>query len=156
VGEKSGQGRFGYPAACILRLALTCTEHSIRAAKYQREVLDTTHRAAHGFRVDKRQTGSNPFHPSRGPPAAILPVFPRRFQLSIPLGLNLLLMPGEHVLRRDVADGAVQTNVVVMLGVTLNQTPCIFQRQRRARADALPFERFVPPFDFAVRLRVIG
>jgi hypothetical protein len=34
-------------------------------------------------------------------------------------------MPVEHVLRRDVADGAVQTNVVVMLYVTLNQTPRI-------------------------------
>jgi len=49
----------------------------------------------------------------------------------IPLGLNLLLIPGGHVLRCDVPDGAVQTNVVVMLHVTLNQTPCIFQRQRR-------------------------
>jgi hypothetical protein len=28
-------------------------------------------------------------------------------------------MPGEHVLRRDVADGAVQTDVIVMLYVTL-------------------------------------
>ena len=26
----------------------------------------------------------------------ILALLPRRFQLSIPLGLNLLLMPGEH------------------------------------------------------------
>jgi hypothetical protein len=26
-----------------------------------------------------------------------LPLFPRRLQLPIPLGLNLLLMPGEHV-----------------------------------------------------------
>jgi hypothetical protein len=41
--------------------------------------------------------------PSRGPVAAILPLFPRRHQLPIPLGLNLLLMPCEHVLRRDVA-----------------------------------------------------
>jgi len=41
----------------------------------------------------RRQTASNPFHPS--------PLFPRRFQLPIPLGLNLLLMPGEHVPRRD-------------------------------------------------------
>jgi hypothetical protein len=40
---------------------------------------------------------------------------PRRFQFPIPLGLNLLLMPGEHVLRRDVADRAVQADVVVML-----------------------------------------
>jgi hypothetical protein len=33
----------------------------------------------------------NPFHPSRGRPAAILPLFRRRFQLSILLDLNLLL-----------------------------------------------------------------
>src|ERR1700676_1482546 len=48
--------------------------------------------------------GSNPFHPSRRPLAAILPLFLRRVQLPIPLGLNLLLMPGEHVLRRYVTD----------------------------------------------------
>jgi len=30
-------------------------------------------------------------------------------------GLHLLLMAGEHVLRRDVADGAVQTDGVVMV-----------------------------------------
>jgi transposase len=47
-------------------------------------------------------------------------VFPRRVQLPIALGLNLLLMAGEHVLSRDVADGAVQTHVVVMLDVTLH------------------------------------
>jgi hypothetical protein len=34
--------------------------------------------------------------PSRGPLAAILPLFPRRLQLPIPLGENLLLMPDEH------------------------------------------------------------
>jgi len=39
----------------------------------------------------------NPFHPSRGPLAAILPLFPRRLQSQIPVGLNLLLMPGKHV-----------------------------------------------------------
>src|SRR5712692_5909620 len=77
---------------------------------------------------------------SRGPVASIPPLFSCRLQLPVPLGLNLLLMPGEHVLRRDVADGAVETHVVVMLHVTLNQTPRIFERQRRARADALPFE----------------
>jgi hypothetical protein len=82
---------------------------------------------------------SNPFHLSRGALAAILSLFPRRLQFPVPLGVNLLLMPGEHVLRRDVADGAVQTSVVVMLYVTLHQTPRIFQRQRRPWADALPF-----------------
>jgi hypothetical protein len=82
----------------------------------------------------------NPFHPSRDPQAAILPLFPRRLQLPIPVGLNLLLMPGEHVLWRDVTDGAVQANVVVMLYVTLHQTPRIFEGQRRPGADAFRFE----------------
>jgi hypothetical protein len=36
-------------------------------------------------------------HPSGGPLAAILPLFPRRLQFPIPVGLNLLLMPGEYV-----------------------------------------------------------
>ena len=66
------------------------------------------------FRPSRRQTGSNPFHSSRGPLAAILLLFPRRLQFPIPVGLNLLLMPGEHVLRRDVTDGPVQTHIVVM------------------------------------------
>ena len=42
---------------------------------------------------------SNPFHLLRGALAAILSLFPRRLQFPVPLGVNLLLMPGEHVLR---------------------------------------------------------
>src|SRR6202795_749632 len=102
-----------------------------------------------------RPTGSNPFHPSRRPLAAILPLFLRRVQLPIPLGLNLLLVPGEHVLRRDVAGGTVQADVVVMLHVVLDQTPRIFQRQRRSRPNALAFQRLVPAFDLAVRLWIV-
>jgi len=49
------------------------------------------------------------------PLAPIFPLFPRRLQFPIPRGLDLLVMPGEHVLWCDVADGAVQTRVVVML-----------------------------------------
>jgi hypothetical protein len=75
---------------------------------------------------------------SRGSLAAILPLFPRRLQFPIPVGLNLLLMPSEHVRRRDVADGTVQTDVVVMVYVTLNQTPHVFQRQQRSGTQALP------------------
>ena len=36
-----------------------------------------------------------------------LPLLSRRLQLPVPLGVDLLLMPGEHVLRRDVANRAV-------------------------------------------------
>src|SRR5215469_7730685 len=102
-----------------------------------------------------RPTGSNPFHLSRRPLAAILPLFLRRVQLPIPLGLNLLLMPGEHVLWSDVADGTVQANVVVMLHITLYQAPCIFQRQRRSRAECTRFSAICASAHFAVRLRVI-
>jgi hypothetical protein len=36
-----------------------------------------------GFVWIQRPTGSNPFHQSRGPLAAILPLFPRRLQLPV-------------------------------------------------------------------------
>ncbi len=41
--------------------------------------------------------GGNLFHRSCGLLAAILPLFPRRLQPPVPLGLNLLLVPSEHV-----------------------------------------------------------
>ena len=46
-----------------------------------------------------------------------LPLFSRRLQLPIALGMDLLLTTGEHVLRRDVANRTVQADVVVMLDV---------------------------------------
>jgi hypothetical protein len=101
-----------------------------------------------------RPTGSNPFHPCR-PLAAILPLFLRRVQLPIPLGLNLLLMPDEHVLRRHVTDRAVQPEIVVSVHILLNQAFCIFQRQRRPRSNAFAFQRLVPTFQLAIRLRVV-
>jgi TPR repeat protein len=45
---------------------------------------------------------------SRGLLATALTVLPRRLQLPIPPGLDLPPTPGQHVLRRDIADGAVQ------------------------------------------------
>ena len=59
---------------------------------------------------------------SRSLLSANLPLFSRRLQLPIPLSVNLRLTPGEHVLRGDVANRAVQANVVVMLDVALHQT----------------------------------
>src|ERR1700687_1807529 len=98
-----------------------------------------------------RPSGSNRLHPSRRPLAAILPLFLRRVQLPIPLGLNLLLVPGEHVLWSDAADGTVQTNVVVMLHITLYQAPCIFQRQRCFRPNAVAFQGLVSALSLVVR-----
>src|SRR5579864_9447314 len=85
-----------------------------------------------------------------------LTLLSRRLQFPVPIGVDFLLTPGEHVLRRNVANRAVQADVVVMLDIALHQTPCIVQRQRRSRPDALSLERFVPAFDFSVRLRIVG
>jgi hypothetical protein len=70
--------------------------------------------------------------------------------------LNLLLMPGEHVLRRHVTDRAVQPEIVVSVHILLNQAFCIFQRQRRPRSNAFAFQRLVPTFQLAIRLRVVS
>src|ERR1035438_8867606 len=70
--------------------------------------------------------------------------------------MDRLLTPGEHLFRRDVADGTVQADVVVMLDVALPQTPRIVQRQWRSGPDAFSFERLVPRFDFSVRLGIVG
>jgi hypothetical protein len=83
--------------------------------------------------MDGRATGSNPFHPSRGPLPAILPLFPRRLQFPIPLGLNLLLLPGEHILRRYVADGAVESHGVNGLIVAASEQAA--ERERLAAIE---------------------
>jgi hypothetical protein len=57
--------------------------------------------------------------------SATLPLLPGRFQLAVAFRVNLLLAPRQHVLRRDLAGGAVQSDVIVMVHVTLDQTPCI-------------------------------
>jgi hypothetical protein len=49
-----------------------------------------------------------------------LPLFSRLLQLSVSLGMDLLLTTGEHVLRRDVANGAIQADIVLQLR---DQTP---------------------------------
>ena len=77
---------------------------------------------------------------SRGLLAVTLALLSGGFQLAVAFRVDFLLTPRQHVLRRDVAGGTVQADVVVMLHVALDQTPRIFQRQRRARANALPFE----------------
>ena len=81
-----------------------------------------------------------------------LTLFSCLLQLPISLRVDLLLTPGEHVLRRDVANGTVQADIVVMFHVAFHQLPRILQRQRRSRPDALSLERFgqrsIFPFDW--------
>ncbi len=86
--------------------------------------------------------------------ATNLPFFPGRIQLPVALRVDLLLPPRQHVLRRDIARGAVQADVVVLIHASAYQTPSIIERQRRSWPDALPFERLVPALDLPVRLWV--
>ena len=60
--------------------------------------------------------------------ATNLSLLPCLLQLPVALRMNLLLPPSEHVIRRDVARGAVQTDVVVMLNLTFHQSARIIQR----------------------------
>lgn len=66
-----------------------------------------------------------------------LPLPPSCCQLPVAFAVNLLLAPGQHILRRDIADGTVQADVVVMLDVTLHQTKRVVQRERCSRPNAL-------------------
>ena len=55
-------------------------------------------------------------------------MLPRRLQLPVALRVDLLLPPAQHVFRRDVASGAVQAHVVVVVHVTGYETPGIIER----------------------------
>src|SRR6202167_616446 len=58
---------------------------------------------------------------SRGLLAVTLALLSGGFQLAVAFGVDFLLTPRQHILRRDVADGTVQADVVVMLDVSLHQ-----------------------------------
>ena len=65
---------------------------------------------------------------SRGLLPANLTLFSCLLQLPISLSMDLLLTPGEHVLRRDVANGTVQADIVVMLHVPPQDGDLLFPR----------------------------
>jgi hypothetical protein len=68
--------------------------------------------------------------------AAELALQARLLQLPVALRMDLRLSAHEHVLRRDVANGTVQADVAVMLGLTINQALRIVERERCLRPDA--------------------
>ena len=100
----------------------------------------------------RRLPASNTLHPLRDTLAEILPLFPRRFQLPVPFGVNLMLATGEHILRRDIADGTVQAGLIVMLDVALREASRIIQRKRCPRRMHSLFsdlcQRSIFPFDW--------
>src|SRR5262245_23711306 len=76
-------------------------------------------------------------------------------QLPLPLGPDLLLPTGQLVRGRDVTDRAVQADRVIVLHERGEQSPSVFQAQRRLHSDALPFRGLEPPLHLAVALRVV-
>src|SRR3990172_8708610 len=91
-----------------------------------------------------------------GRETATLTFPPSGFELAIALGPDFLLAAFEHGLGRDVAQGAVQPDGVVMLDVTRDQAAGILERKRATRTKAFGFEGLMPAFDLAVRLRIEG
>ena len=87
--------------------------------------------------------------------AFLLPPFAGFFELAVPLGEDLPLPPLQFGLGRDVADGGMQADRVVVLDELADDAACVVQGQRRPGADALFLEDTVPAFDLAVALRVV-
>src|ERR1043166_5867219 len=81
---------------------------------------------------------------------------PSRLQLAVSLGEDLLGPAFELVLRRDVADGAVKPDGVVVDDILAHDARGVLERERRLGPYGLALERFVPALDFPVALGVVG
>src|SRR5579872_2054172 len=85
----------------------------------------------------------------------LLPLSPCGLDLVIAFGVDLLLAAFQHRFRCDITDRAVQSLLVINLNVLRDQTDGIIQGQGHAWPDTLAFDRAVPAFHFAVRLRIV-
>src|SRR4051794_30630401 len=77
-------------------------------------------------------------------------------ELAIAVIGDLLVAVFEAVLGGDIADGAVQADGVVMDDEVRDDAPSVIEGERHVDADAVALEGFVPAFDFAVGLRIVG
>ena len=71
-------------------------------------------------------------------------------------GEDGLVFAEKFVLGSDVADGGVQAHGVVVFDEPGDEAAGLIEVERGAWADAVGFERFVPAFDLAVGLGVVG
>ena len=79
----------------------------------------------------------------------------RGFELLIACIMDLFGATGEEIGRCDVADGAVQSDGVVVSDVVGDDSFGVFEVEWRLGPDGFLFEAFVPAFDFPVRLGVV-
>lgn len=78
------------------------------------------------------------------------PLLSGGLKLPIPFFENLLLSAVEFVGRRDIPDGAVQPDGVVILDVLCHKPSGVVKGKRCLHSDALPLDRFMEPLKFAV------
>ena len=71
-------------------------------------------------------------------------------------GEDGLFFAVKFVLGSDVSDGGVQAHGVVMFEEPGDEAGGLFDIERGAGANAVGFKRFVPAFDLAVGLGVVG
>src|SRR5258707_10515217 len=88
--------------------------------------------------------------------ALLLAAFTCLGQFAIAGGEDFFLSAFEFVLGGEVTDGAVQTDLIVMTHEIGDQSAGVVERQGHLDAEAVAFEGFVPAFDLAVALWIIG
>ena len=88
--------------------------------------------------------------------AVLLPPFARLLQFAVAFGKDQGVPSVEFVLRRDVADGAVQADGVVVLDVAGDDPLGVLQGQGCLRPDAIALDGAMPAFDLAIALGVVG
>ena len=77
-------------------------------------------------------------------------------ELAIAVGKDVLVAAVEFVFGCDITDGAVQADEVVMGDVIGDDAACVVEGEGDLDADAIALDGFVPAFDFAVGLGIVG
>ena len=76
-------------------------------------------------------------------------------KLLISRGKDRLSTPGQHIVGRHVANGAVQPHAVVVRDVARQYSPRLLDCLRASWSNRLAFHCLVPPLNLAVRLWVV-
>ena len=82
------------------------------------------------------------------------PALARLVEFAVAFGENLCRPTLEPVAGRDVADGRVQSFVVVLTDEQADHSPGVLERERRFRTDAIGLECFVKSFQLTIALGV--
>ena len=83
-------------------------------------------------------------------------LFPGSFELSVSLVPDLLLPFSEHVGRRDVADGAVKADVVVVMGKLPERLSGLAGLLGLKASQDVTLDGAMPTFHLAVGLWIVG